>query len=190
MDAHEWNARYAAAERVWSVEPNIWVVEVADDLAPGRALDLACGEGRNAVWLATKGWRVTAVDFSAVALARGRAASDAVEWIEADVATWIPPLRAFDLVLIVYLHLPADDRTTVLTHAAASLAPGGVLAVIGHDRRNISEGVGGPQVPEILLDPGEVAADLGGLVTTRAETVQRPTPEGIALDTLVVAGRP
>jgi SAM-dependent methyltransferase len=190
VDAKEWDTRYAAAERVWSVEPNMWVVEVVDDLPPGRALDVACGEGRNAVWLAERGWQVTAVDFSAVALARGRTASDAVEWIEADVVAWAPPPGAYDLVLVVYLHLTPGDRRAVLGRAAASLAPGGTLAVIGHDRRNLAEGVGGPQVPEILLDPAEVATELGSLAVARAETVTRPTPDGTALDTLVVARRP
>jgi SAM-dependent methyltransferase len=214
MEAKAWNERYAAAERVWSVEPNVWVVEVVDGLeaaptgaagaraarcgapragsmSPGRALDLACGEGRNAVWLAERGWRVTAVDFSAVALNRGRAASSAVKWIEADVVTWTPrDQAAFDLVALVYLHLPPAERRTVLGTATASLAPGGTLAVIGHDRRNLAEGVGGPQVPEILLDPGEVADELAALDIVRAETVPRPTPDGVALDTLVVARRP
>jgi SAM-dependent methyltransferase len=209
MDAEAWNQRYAAAERVWSVEPNVWVVQVVDglpaDRPPGRALDLACGEGRNAVWLADRGWRVTAVDFSAVALARGRVgsvgsggsggadAAGAVEWIEADVVSWAPaPGTAFDLVIVAYLHLPSADRRTVLTRAASWLASGGTIAVIGHDRRNIAEGVGGPQVPEILLDPGEVAGDLrgpGGLHVDRADTVERPTADGVALDTLVVASR-
>jgi SAM-dependent methyltransferase len=190
MDADEWNERYAATERVWSVEPNLWLVEAVDDLAPGRALELACGEGRNAVWLAERGWRVTAVDFSAVALARGRAASRAVQWIEADVVTWAPPPAAFDLVALVYLHLPPADRRAVLAGAAKALAPGGTLAVIGHDRLNLTEGVGGPQVPDILLDPGELASALGDLEIVRAETVERPTAEGTALDTLVVARRP
>jgi SAM-dependent methyltransferase len=194
MDAEAWNEKYAAAERVWSVEPNVWVVHVVDrlprDRPPGRGLDLACGEGRNAAWLAERGWRVTAVDFSAVALARGRAASRTVDWIEADVVTWTPGDGvAFDLIVLAYLHLPPTERRTVLSGAAAWLAPGGTVAVIGHDRRNPAEGVGGPQVAEILLDPGQVAAELPGLDVVRAETVPRPTPDGMALDTLVVARR-
>jgi SAM-dependent methyltransferase len=189
VDADAWDQRYAAAERVWSVEPNVWLAGVARDLPPGRALDLACGEGRNAVWLAGRGWRVTAVDFSAVALARGRAASEEVEWVDADVRAWVPPVDAFDLVGIVYLHLPSDERRDVLAAATAALAPGGTLAVIGHDVRNLAEGVGGPQEPDILLDPGAVAAELAGLDVDQAETVTRPTPAGDALDTLVVARR-
>jgi SAM-dependent methyltransferase len=190
MDADAWDQRYAAAERVWSVEPNVWLAQVARDLPPGRALDLACGEGRNAVWLAERRWRVTAVDFSAVALARGRAGSEEVEWVEADVRAWAPPVDAFDLVAIVYLHLPPDERRGVLAAARAALAPGGTLAVIGHDVRNLSYGVGGPQEPAILLDPAAVAAELAGLDVERAETVARPTPAGDARDTLVVARRP
>ena len=120
MDADAWDQRYAAAERVWSVEPNVWLAQVARDLSPGRALDLACGEGRNAVWLAERGWRVTAVDFSAVALARGRAGSEEVEWVEADVRAWAPPVDAFDLVAIVYLHLPPDERRGVTPDSGRS----------------------------------------------------------------------
>ncbi|HET6949529.1 MAG TPA: class I SAM-dependent methyltransferase [Acidimicrobiales bacterium] len=190
MDADDWDQRYAAAERVWSVEPNVWLAEVAGDLPPGRALDLACGEGRNAVWLAGRGWRVTAVDFSSVALDRGRAAAPAVEWVAADVRTWVPPAAAFDLVAIVYLHLPPAERAAVLAAARDGLAPGGTLVVIGHDVRNLAEGTGGPQDPDILLDPGTVAAELAGLEVERAATVVRPTPQGDALDTLVVARRP
>jgi SAM-dependent methyltransferase len=192
VDADEWNERYAAVERVWSVEPNMWLEEVARDLPPGRALDLACGEGRNAVWLAGRGWQVTAVDFSTIALDRGRATSAEVEWIDADVRAWTPPAAAFDLVAVVYLHLPPGERRPVLAGATAATAPGGTLVVIGHDRRNIAEGVGGPQVPEILLDPSDVAAELtgaDGIDVVRAETVVRPTPAGDALDTLVVARR-
>jgi SAM-dependent methyltransferase len=201
MDADAWDQRYAAAERVWSVEPNAWLAEVAADLDPSRALDLACGEGRNAVWLAARGWRVTAVDFSAVALARGRAVSAAVDWVEADVRAWTPPSPegegAFDLVAMVYLHLPPAEREAVVGTARRAVAPGGTVVVIGHDVRNLAEGVGGPQDPAILLDPRTVATELSaaggdgpGLSVVRAETVARPTPAGDALDTIVVARSP
>ncbi|PLW74405.1 class I SAM-dependent methyltransferase, partial [Streptomyces sp. DJ] len=72
MDSREWDERYASRELVWGAEPNRWLVREVEDLAPGRALDLAAGEGRNALWLADRGWRVTAVDFSRTALDRGR----------------------------------------------------------------------------------------------------------------------
>jgi hypothetical protein len=110
--------------------------------------------------------------------------------VEADVRTWVPPAGAFDLVLVVYLHLPPVERAAVLASSAAALAAGGTLLVVGHDRRNLEEGVGGPQVPSILLRPDEVVADLPpGLDVLRAETVERPVGDAVALDTLVSARR-
>lgn len=188
-DAADWDERYAAVERVWSVEPNRWLEEIAAPLRPGRALDLACGEGRNAVWLAQRGWDVTAVDFSAVGLAKGRDEAPDVDWVEADVRAWLPPAGAFDFVAVLYLHLPPAERATVLAAAAAAVAPGGTLLVVGHDRRNLDEGVGGPQVPSILLVADEVAEELPGLDVERAETVERPVGDAVALDTLVLARR-
>src|SRR6476646_1454842 len=109
MDRRMWDARYAATESLWTFEPNRFLVRETEGLAPGRALDLACGEGRNALWLAARGWQVTAVDFSAVALDRGRERADrdglTVDWVEGDVLEWVPPERGFDLVAILYLHL-------------------------------------------------------------------------------------
>jgi SAM-dependent methyltransferase len=189
MDATDWDARYAAAQ-VWSVEPNGWLVDAVGDLAAGRALDLACGEGRNAIWLDRLGWDVTAVDFSEVGVAKGRAAAPEVRWVCADVTTWEAPSAAFDLVALVYLHLPPVAWRKVLAAAVAAVAPGGSLVVIGHDVRNIAEGVGGPQDPTILLDPAAVAGAVGDLQVQRAETVERAVDGGTALDALVVARRP
>lgn len=198
MDSAEWDARYAAAsELVWTAQPNRFVVEELAELPPGRALDLAAGEGRNAVWLAEKGWRVSAVDFSQVAVARGRqlARERGVEvtWVVADVRSYQPPPGGFGAVLVVYLHLPATDRAGVLARAAAALAKGGTLLVVGHDRANLTGGVGGPQDPSVLYTPEEIAAELDGLLVLRAETAHRPvTVDGCtarALDTVVVAVR-
>lgn len=192
MDSDDWDARYASVERVWSVEPNRWLVDAVTGLEPGRALDLACGEGRNAVWLRRLGWEVTAVDFSDVGLAKGRAADPEVDWVGADVRTWTPPASAFDLVAIVYLHLPAGERRAVLASATSALTPGGTLVVIGHDRRNLVDGVGGPQDPEVLLDPAELVDELAGLAdldVLRAETVDRPVGDDTARDTFVVVRR-
>jgi len=198
MDAEAWDARYADVELVWGREANRFVVAELADLSPGRALDLACGEGRNAIWLAARGWRVTAVDFSAVAVGRGRelaaSAGVTVDWVVADVVTHRPEPEAFDLVLIAYLQLPAAELALVLSHAVCALAVGGELLVVGHDRTNLTDGVGGPQVPEILHTPEEVVAGLGGLVVRRAERVRRPvqleTGTTDAIDTLVRAQRP
>src|SRR5574337_1309843 len=117
MDRYAWDERYAAHELVWSAEPNVFVAEVTGGLAPGRALDLACGEGRNAIWLAGLGWRVTGADFSDVALGKAAelAASRGVEvdWVVADVLEYEPQRRAYDLVAMLYLHLP-DRKSTRL----------------------------------------------------------------------------
>jgi SAM-dependent methyltransferase len=174
---------------------NRFLVGAVEGLEPGRALDLACGAGRNAVWLAERGWRVTAVDFSQVALAEARrlAADRGVdpEWIEADVVDWEPPAAAFDLVVLLYLQVPPDERTRALGHAAHALAPGGVLLVVGHDAKNLTEGWGGPKNPDVLYTAADLAADLPGLAIVRAERVPRPieTEEGdrVALDALVLA---
>ena len=196
MDSAAWDARYAAApDLVWGASPNRFVVEELAGMPPGRALDLAAGEGRNAIWLAERGWRVTAVDFSPVAVDRGRrlaaARGVAVTWQVADVATDGPAEGAFDAVLIAYLHLPAAARTAALRRAASALDTSGTLLVVGHDRSNLTDGVGGPQDPALLYTPAEIVADLAGLRVRRAETALRPV-EGqpvAARDTVVVAVR-
>lgn len=193
----EWDARYAGRELVWSAEPNRFVAEETADLTPGTALDLACGEGRNAIWLAERGWTVTAVDFSAVALDKARqlAARRGVEvdWRHDDVAAPGPPWGAFDLVLVVYLQLPAPARDRALHRAAASLAPGGTIVVVGHHAANLTEGHGGPQDPAVLYGPDEVTAALAGLTVVRADRVEREvaTEDGprTAIDVLVRARR-
>lgn len=191
MDSQAWDARYAASDLVWGAEPNRWVVRELADLTPGTALDLAAGEGRNSIWLARRGWRVTALDFSAVALERGaRLAADLpgeavarLHWQLGDARSWRPPAgRRFDLVLLAYLQLPADERRSALRGAAAALAPGGTLLVVGHDTTNLTEGVGGPQDARVLFTPQDVLDDLAGsgLETVRAERVLRPVGDGSA----------
>ena len=197
QDAAGWDARYAGHDLLWSAEPNRFLVEEVGALAAGEALDAACGEGRNAVWLAERGWRVTGVDFSPVALAKARRMAAhrgvSVDWVEADLLEWEPP-RPFDLVVVLYLHLPAPLRRRVLRRMARDVAPGGTLLVVAHDRSNLTEGHGGPQDPALLYGPGDVASDVGDLLrVARAETVRRPVeaPDGPveAIDLLVRAVR-
>jgi 2-polyprenyl-3-methyl-5-hydroxy-6-metoxy-1,4-benzoquinol methylase len=194
VEREDWNARHGESGPLFGVEPNRFLVAEVDGLAPGRALDLACGAGRNAVWLAERGWQVTGVDFADVAIenARRLAAERAaeVEWVEADVVEWEPPEGAFDLVVILYLHVPADERRLVHGRAAAAVAPGGTLLVVGHDRENLEHGYGGPKDVRILLDANEVAGELAGLEIEKAERVLRPVEgERDAIDTLVRARR-
>ncbi|HLL67429.1 MAG TPA: methyltransferase domain-containing protein [Micromonosporaceae bacterium] len=198
MDAEAWNERYAAEALVWSAEPNRFVISELGGLAPGRALDLAAGEGRNAIWLAGRGWRVTAVDFSDVAIGKGRKLARrrgvTVDWLTTDLRSYRPEPAGFDLVLAAYLHLPPTDLGVVLEAATGALAPGGVLLVIGHDATNLGGGVGGPQDPELLYTPESIAAALVGLRIDRAVRAARPvaTRTGLreAIDTVVRAHRP
>lgn len=199
MESYEWDTRYASSpDLVWSGDPNRYVVEETAHLKPGRALDLAAGEGRNAVWLAERGWEVTAVDFSPVAVERGRGLARGrgtqVDWRVADVTAYAPPAAGFDLVLIVYLHLPAADLAGVLSRARAALKRDGVLVVVGHDLANLAGGIGGPQDPAVLMTPEAVVAELTGMRVRRAETARRPVivddHQVHALDTVVTAIQP
>ena len=198
MDRADWNARYAAADLVWSAEPNRFVEAEAATLAPGRALDLAAGEGRNSIWLAERGWSVTAVDFSPVAIEKAAklaaARGVAIDTVEADVTAYEPEPGKFDLVLVAYLQTPATDRAAWLGHAVDALAPGGTLVIVGHDRSNLEHGYGGPQDAAVLTTPGELVAALDGLHIEKAELVERvvDTPDGerVAIDHLVRAHRP
>ena len=192
----DWNRRYSKADLLWSATPNRFLVSEAEGLAPGRAIDLACGEGRNAMWLAELGWRVTAVDFSSVAIekARRRAADEDldVEFICSDLLEYEPDPSMYDLVLVLYLQLSGDERRIVLSRAASALAPSGTFLLVGHDRTNMTEGVGGPSDPAVLYTPDEVVSELPGLEIEKAERVLRDVADADrpAIDALVRARRP
>jgi len=197
VEARDWDRRYEMAELLWSAGPNRFVVEELEGLAPGRALDVAAGEGRNAIWLAEHGWRVHAVDFSTVALDRGRRIAGArgveVEWERSDLRTWAPEEGAYDLVLVAYLHVPWGKLRAILQRAARGVAPGGVFLLVGHDRTNLEGGWGGPPDPAVLYGPAQVAGELTGFEIDKAEVVRRPveTEGGTqhALDNVVRAVR-
>jgi SAM-dependent methyltransferase len=217
MEAADWDARYAQGELVWGAPPNSTVVEhvyglerrtppqpdTSDGEAPPlpRALDLACGEGRNALWLATHGWQVHAVDYSQVGVDKGRTVATRLSRSVRNRITWqcadITDLDAagitgpYELVLMVFLHLPAEQRRTLVRRAADLLAPDGTLLILGHDTTNFTDGYGGPQDPSILFTPDDILADLGpesDRIRVRiADRVLRPTEARDAIDALVVA---
>ena len=197
-DAAHWNDRYGTAEFIWKTEPNQFLPPEVTGLSPGRALDLACGEGRNAVWLASQGWETTGVDFSDIGLEKAAGLAEAnnvvIEWICADATTWRPEPH-FDLVVVFYLHLPAHQRSAAFGAAAQALAPGGTVLIVGH----LTDGVGGPQDPAVLYTPDDVVGDLANadvpdLLIDRAERRHRPVPSDggavTAIDCLVRAHRP
>ena len=196
MRREHWDRKYAETELLWSAGPNRFLVAEAADLPPGRALDLACGEGRNGLWLAELGWQVTGVDFSEVAIAkaRERAAGEQldVELVCADLLEYAPEVDAFDLVLVFYLQIHALERRDVLGRAVSALRPGGTLLLVGHDLTNIADGVGGPQDPDLLCTPDDIVAELPGLEIEKAERVFRDVADADrpAIDALVRARHP
>lgn len=197
MDADDWDERYRETSLLWTAGPNQWVEQHTAHLPAGQALDLACGEGRNALWLAERGWQVTAVDFSTVGVEKGRELAhkrgdeiaERVRWVVGDVLTYQAD-RSYDLVLLVYLHVPPDQRRVVMRRAAAALAPGGVLLVVGHHSDNLTDGVGGPPYPELLYSEHDLIADLSSnpaLSVRAAGRRERSVPDASrpALDVVV-----
>jgi SAM-dependent methyltransferase len=134
-----------------------------------------------------------------VGLATGRAKAESagvsVEWLRQNLIDWSPPARSFDLVVVVYLHLPMNERTPVYRSAAAALAPGGRMIVIGHHPLNATQGVGGPPDTTRLFAAEDIAADLlvaePDLEIERADMVRRVLPPGRGpIDTLLIVRRP
>lgn len=191
-----WNERHRDGA-IESADPNPILTEVLAEMAPGSALDIACGDGVNAVWLAARGWNVTAVDWSEAALHKGRALAERagvkIDWVEANLLDWSPS-STFDLVTIVYLHLPIDERRVAYAIAADAVAPGGRLLIVGHDRTNLRDGVGGPQDPDLLFTTDELAESLTGahpdFAIERAAAVRRGTSaERAPIDAVLLARR-
>ena len=133
-----WDERYGGEGRTWSGRPNAVLVAEASDLAPGHAVDLGCGEGGDAIWLAERGWQVTAIDFSeaglrkAAAHAEERGVADRIDFRQADLRTWTPDGEQWDLVTSCFLHLLDDGMPRVVAQMAEAVAPGGTLLVAGH----------------------------------------------------------
>jgi SAM-dependent methyltransferase len=196
MRREDWDARYAAVENLWASKPNRFLVAEVSDLQPGRALDLACGEGQNAIWLASLGWDVLGVDYSEVAVAKAQRRAQhegvAARFVCADLVEYEPERQAFDLVIVLYLHIPSTHRASVHAKASAAVAPDGMFVLLGHDLANLTDGVGGPSDPDILYTADAIAAELPGLAIEKATTVLRDVhgEERDAIDTIVRARRP
>ena len=195
MRREDWDRRYAEVENLWAVKPNRFLVAEAEGLEPGRALDLACGEGQNAIWLASLGWEVVGVDFSEVAIAKARTRAERdgvdVDFVVGDLVSYEPEAHAFDLVVLLYLHIPASERRGVLARASTAVRTGGTLVLVGHDLTNLTDGVGGPSDPDLLFTPDDITAELPGLEIEKAERVLRDVAgeERAAIDALVRARR-
>lgn len=166
-DQAYWDGRYRSADRVWSGHPNAHLVGEASAIAPGTALDVGCGEGADAIWLAERGWQVTAVDVSTVALDRAAAnaagagdeVSGRITWQHLDL-TRQAPTGPFDLVSVQFLHLPPAQRDAVLDRLAAIVSAGGSLLVVGHHPSDLQTTVRRPRVPELFFTGADLAARL------------------------------
>ena len=185
-----WNDRYRSAHALWSGNPNRHLVAEADGLPPGTALDAGAGEGADAIWLARRGWRVTAVDISAVALERAaghaakedEAVAERIEWRREDLGEWVPPERAYDLVTAQYLHVPGATRRVLVARLAAAVADGGTLLFVGHHPLDLETTMPRPRQPELFFTGDDLAADLGSdgwkIVTNVAAPHETTDPEG------------
>ena len=195
MDAHDWDRRYAESDLVWSATPNRFVESELADLKPGRAIDVAAGEGRNAIWLANQGWDVTAVDFSLTGLDKGRDLQTRhprgrdlhIDWVHADVLEHDLGSAVFDLAVVAYLQLPAAQRREAVRRTFRSLTEGGTFFLVAHDSTNLTEGAGGPQDADVLFTAEDVLTDLDGerFDVETADRVSRDTDAGTAYDALV-----
>lgn len=181
MSYQDWNRRSAAKEFIWTGNANHCLATEAANLSPGRALDLASGDGRNAVWLAEQGWAVRAVDFSAVAIEKARQlaathkVADKIDFQVADVRGDEPEVHHFDLVVLISLPIQEAERAPVLALAAQAVAPGGMFLLVSHDAENLKHGSGGPQHPDVLFPAEQVVAALGGeREIEKAARVERP----------------
>lgn len=193
VDASSWDDRYRQADLVWNAEPNVFVAKYASQLPVGDAIDLGAGEGRNSVWLARNGWRVTAVDFSVVALEKAMAmAVDAGVSIatEPSDALHFHPADQVDLVVLCYLQLPDEQQQRVLRNAATWVRPGGSVLVVAHDKSNVEHGHGGPPDASVCYTVENTIDALAGLDIDIAEVAKRPVGDAVALDTVVLASRP
>ncbi len=198
-DAASWTDRHAAAAMAWDITPNQFVVAACRKLRPGRALDLGAGEGSNSVWLAGRGWQVTAIDTDTIQVGRIQSHSALlgrpVDAIVGDAVSYRPPAATFDLVLLSYLQLPDHQLRQVLGHVAPALAPGGRILIVGHDSSNLDGGWGGPQDPDLLTTAEHLSGLLEGLGldVQRAQVVRREVLGEvgihIALDHIVEALR-
>lgn len=201
MDAAFWENRYRESEKIWSGEPNPQLIAEAAGLEPGKALDVGCGEGADAIWLARQGWRVTAVDFAQAALDKGEAeaqrqgVAEMISWVREDLGAWNPTCE-YDFVSAQFFHLEPPLRDAVLHSLAAAVVAGGSMLVVGHSRQDLTKSIGHEHHGDLLFDPAEIGPlfDPTGWDVIVSETRERVITDSkgnpvTATDTVVRAVR-
>lgn len=198
MDSTEWDARYSESELIWSAEPNIFVKDTLQDSKPGTVLDVGCGEGRNALWLASIGWDATGIDFSKIAVDKANALARSkglgAKFEVSDLMAYQPQENSFDAVIVCYIHLDCESMINVWQKAFQALAPTGLLLIIGHDLDNLERGFGGPQDRSVLFEPNDVLEALPTAKVIRSEKAIREVTDGEgniqqAIDALVILSK-
>ncbi|MFI6429539.1 class I SAM-dependent methyltransferase [Rhodococcus oryzae] len=189
FDERAWEERYRSRSGIWSGSPNPHLVAEAAELPPGTALEVGAGEGADAHWLAERGWRVTAVDFSTTALQRAAARAEALgadvahrlNWVHADL-TAEPVEGRFDLVTAHFMHLPEPQRSVLYARLAAAVAPGGSLLIVGHHPSDLQTTVPRPPAPELFFTAEELAGSLDpdewDIVAAEARARAATDPDG------------
>jgi SAM-dependent methyltransferase len=190
FDQAFWEERYRSQAALWSGNPNRHLVAEAGGLTPGTALDVGAGEGADAIWLAGRGWQVTAVDISTVALERaaGHAAqagpdiAGRIHWLHHDLTGWQPPHDHYDLVSAQYMHLPTAARHALFDCLASAVAPGGTLLIVGHHPSDMQTTMPRPQMPELFFTGDDIAARLDPgqweIITNAAAERTATDPDG------------
>lgn len=200
FDQESWERRWTQAlgdggHAVSQHLPNAHLIAVAAELQPGTALDAGAGHGAETRWLAERGWRVTAVDFSATALDHARASADRlgrdvagrIEWIQADLGVWIPPPEAFDLVACIYVHV-AGSVDEFVRRLAAAVAPGGTLLLVGHRPVDPASGEPTAASDQVQVSVAEATAALGSAEWEIIVAEERPRERhGSGVDAVVWA---
>jgi SAM-dependent methyltransferase len=202
FDREFWEERWSQVlsehgEQIAQRPPNTHLTGAVEGLRPGRALDAGCGHGSDTLWLAGRGWRVTAVDFSAAALAHGRSTAESlgtdiaerIDWVEGDLATWAPQPGRFNLVTCLYVHI-AGSVEEMVRRMAAGVAPGGTLLLVGHRPVDPATGADTPAAGQVQVDVDTAVAALGpdGWEFAVAEN-RRRVQSGSGVDAVICARR-
>lgn len=177
-----WDERYSESEYAYGKEPNSWLVSVAEQIPQGRVLCLCEGEGRNAVFLARQGCQVTAVDASAVGMAKARQLAKErgveIDTVVSDLADFSIAPGAWDAIVSIFCHVPPKLRVSVHKQCVAGLKPGGMLILEAYTPRQIDYGTGGPPVAEMTMALAALREELSGLEFLHARELERDVVEG------------